>query len=235
MEEQQSTIPTARGGDRPADVKQKTPREALVEITAELPPVKDQPRGHRKVRERQRPGVIRITSYFVAALATVIASVVSIFGGFISYDPLRFVAVSRMHSDAVSWWPFLVFGPWLVASLSIIRAALHRRRAFHSWCVLVVFSSIAMTLCVAQAPKDIVDTSAAALPSFASLVCFQQIVRQITLTRPPRRTLPRHRLQPADAPADVETPEPAAQSASAVANGRPPAEASGQPNVHRPV
>jgi hypothetical protein len=40
--------------------------------------------------------------------------------------------------------------------------------------------------------------AAAALPSFASLACFQQLVRQITLTRPPRRPLRRHRLHSAE-------------------------------------
>ncbi|MES4888118.1 DUF2637 domain-containing protein [Streptomyces sp. NPDC096012] len=203
--EQQPKIPVARNEDHFASPGPKSPREALVELTAELPPVKAPHRGHRKVRERQRPGRARITSYFIAALVTVIASAVSIFGGLIAYDPLRFVAETRTQSSVVSWWPFLVFGPWLVASLSIVRAALHQRRAFHSWSVLLLFSAVAMTLCVAQAPKDLVDTAAAALPSFASLACFQQVVRQITLTRPPRRTMPRHRLQPPEAPANEAT------------------------------
>ncbi|MFH9658090.1 DUF2637 domain-containing protein [Streptomyces sp. NPDC017248] len=206
MEEQQPGVPTARNGEFPTGEEQKTPHEALVEITAELPPVRGRRHNHRRVRERRDRDAIRIASYVAAALVTVIASAVSTFGGFVSYDPLRFVAESRMQSDAGSVWPLLVFGPWLVASLSILRAALHQRRAFHSWCVLVLFTGFAMTLCVAQAPKQIIDISAAALPSFASLACFQQVVRQITLTRPPRRTLPRHRFQRADTPADPAPP-----------------------------
>ncbi|OYP16003.1 DUF2637 domain-containing protein [Streptomyces sp. FBKL.4005] len=204
--QEQPRIPAARAEDHLAEPDGTTHRDALVEITAELPPVKTvrtSPRGHRKVRARQHPSAIRVASYFIAAMVAVIASAVSIFGGLISYDPLRFVAASRMPSDVVSWWPLLVFGPWLVASLSILRAALHQRRAFHSWTVLLVFSVIAMALCVAQAPKNLIDTAAAALPSFASLTCFQQVVRQITFTRPPRRTLPRHRVQPGEAPADA--------------------------------
>ncbi|MFI5976713.1 DUF2637 domain-containing protein [Streptomyces sp. NPDC051452] len=203
--EQQPKIPVARHEDHFASPGPKTSRDALVELTAELSPVKSASRGHRKVRERQRPSRARVASYTIAALVTVIASAVSIFGGLIAYDPLRFVAETRTQSNVVSWWPFLVFGPWLVASLSIVRAALHQRRAFHSWSVLLLFSAVAMTLCVAQAPKDLVDTAAAALPSFASLACFQQVVRQITLTRPPRRTLPRHRLQPTEASGNEAT------------------------------
>ncbi|PKW10005.1 hypothetical protein SAMN05428944_2825 [Streptomyces sp. 1222.5] len=199
--EQQPRIPAARDEDFFAQPRVKTPREALAEMSAELPPVKSPPRGHRRVRARQRPSKIRIASHFIAVVVTSVASAVSIFGGLIAYDPLRFVAMSRMQTDVVSWWPVLVFGPWMVASLSIVRAALHQRRALHSWSVLLVFSAIGMTLCVAQAPKDIIGAAAAALPSLASLACFQQVVRQITLTRPPRKATPRHRTKLAEAPA----------------------------------
>lgn len=196
--EQQPRVPAAHDEDPPAAPDGDSHRDALVEITAELPPMQAAHRGHRKVRTRRHTNMIRVASYSSAAMVTVIASAVSIFGGLISYDPLRFIAASRAHTGAVSWWPLLVFGPWLVASLSILRASLHQRRAFHSWSVLLIFSAIAMTLCVAQAPRNMIDTAAAALPSFASLACFQQVVRQITLTRPPRRSLPRHRMQAAE-------------------------------------
>ncbi|GAA3124408.1 DUF2637 domain-containing protein [Streptomyces echinatus] len=220
--EQQPRIPAARHEDHLAGPAAKTPREALVELTAELPPVKAPPRGHRKVRARQRPSNIRIAGYVIVALATAIASAVSTFGGLIAYDPLRFVAASRTQSSVVSWWPLLVFGPWLVASLSILRAALYQRRAFHSWSVLLVFSAIAMTLCAAQAPRDIVSVATAALPTFASLACFQQVVRQITLTRPPRRSLPRHRVQPPEALTEEAVTEQPPQAGVPSAGGDRP-------------
>lgn len=204
--DQQSRVPTACHEDVFAGTGPMSSGETLVDVTAEPLPVKSPPRGHRKVRTRQRPSNIRIATRFIAALVTAIASAVSIFGGLIAYDPLRLVAVSRMQSSAVSWWPLLVFGPWLVASLSILRAALHQRRALHSWSMLLVFSAIAMALCVAQAPRNLIGVAAAALPCFASLACFQQVVRQITLTRPPRRTLPRHRSPLPRAPAE-EAPD----------------------------
>lgn len=87
-----------------------------------------------------------------------------------------------------------MYGPWLVGSLSVLRAALHQRRAVHSWCVVLVFSSIAVLLCVVQAPRTVLGTAAAALPGLAALACFQQVIRQITLTRPPMRSAPRHRV-----------------------------------------
>ncbi|MEU3334144.1 DUF2637 domain-containing protein [Streptomyces sp. NPDC006668] len=195
VEAEQPRIPAARSAEPPAPASH---RETLVQITAELPPVKAASPGHRKTRERRRDKLLTL-SYSIAAVTTVIASTVSVFGGLIAYDPLLFIAASGTHSSVASCWPLLIFGPWLVASLSVLRHALHQRRSFHSWCVVLVFSVIAMALCVAQAPNSRMDKAAAALPSFASLACFQQLVRQVTLTRPPRRPLRRHRLQSAEA------------------------------------
>jgi hypothetical protein len=205
VEAEHPRIPAARSAEPPAPAPH---RETLVQITAELPPVKAARPGHRKRRERRRDKLLTF-SYSIAAVATVIASTVSVFGGLIAYDPLLFVATSGTHSGVASWWPLLIFGPWLVASLSVLRHALHQRRSFHSWCVVLVFSAIAMALCVAQAPNSLIDKAAAALPSFASLACFQQLVRQITLTRPPRRPLRQHRLQPAKASAGDAPPNSA--------------------------
>ncbi|MFJ9148371.1 DUF2637 domain-containing protein [Streptomyces sp. NPDC102270] len=195
-EAEQPRMQAARGEEPPTP---SSHRETLVQITAELGPVKAATRGHRKTRERRQDKLLTL-SYCIAAAATVIASTVSVFGGLIAYDPLMFIATGRTESSVASCWPLLVFGPWLVASLSILRHALHQRRSFHSWSVVLVFSAIAMAMCVAQAPSDLMARAAAALPSFASLACFQQLVRQITLTRPPRRSLRRHRQQPREAP-----------------------------------
>ncbi|WP_190176137.1 DUF2637 domain-containing protein [Streptomyces naganishii] len=201
-------FPTSRDEMPVTEPAPGSPLDNLREITAELPPLRrlrsDVPRGHRKVRRRGQLKSIRTVSQVIAAVAAVIASAVSFFGGMVSYDPLRIVAIARMETGVASWWPLLVYGPWLVASLSVLRAALHQRRAVHSWCVVLLFSSIAMLLCVLQAPRTIVDISAAALPGLASLACFQQLVRQITLTRPPRRPAPRHRL-PRATPAEPPT------------------------------
>ncbi|MFF9315985.1 DUF2637 domain-containing protein [Streptomyces sp. NPDC014748] len=183
-----------------------SPLANLQAITEELPPLARGSRGHRKIRERKRPNTIRTASRVLAAAAAVTASSVSFFGGMVAYEPLRVVAVARMDEGIASWWPLLVYGPWLVASLSVLRAALHRRRAVHSWCVVLLFSSIATLLCVIQAPRTIVDMAAATLPGLASLACFQQLVRQITLTRPPRRRAPRHRVR------RTQPPEPKAQT-----------------------
>ncbi|MEU6811790.1 DUF2637 domain-containing protein [Streptomyces sp. NPDC046831] len=195
-----------------SDTFLEDPRDSTAEPV--LP--RDTPRGHRKVRPRRQFDGVRTASHVTAALAAVTASSVSFFSGMVAYDPLRLVAMARLETGLASWWPMLVYGPWLVASLSVLRAALHQRRAVHSWCVVLLFSAIAMLLCVVQAPRTVVDVAAAALPGLASLACFQQLVRQITLTRPPRRTTPRHRVRrgpqpdaPADAAPTASLPEPA--------------------------
>ncbi|MDQ1045721.1 DUF2637 domain-containing protein [Streptomyces sp. V4I2] len=151
--------------------------------------------GHRRVRTpKMLLSRMQTVSFLVASLASVVVAMVSVFSGIVAYDPLREVATEvPAHSVADRWWPLLVYGPWMVSSLSVLRAALHRRRAAHSWCIVMFFSAVAMALCVIQAPRTLPDIAAAALPAVAALTCFHQLVRQITLTRPPRKAARRHR------------------------------------------
>ena len=173
------------------------PMENLARITSELPPIRHHPAGHRKVRTRKlRITWLQTVSFLIAALAAVIVAMVSVFGGLAAYAPLQHIA-AKTRSGPLHWWPLLVYGPWMVASLSILRTALHRRRALHSWCVVLLFSSVAMTLCVAEAERSFTGVAAAVLPALAALTCFQQLVRQVTLTRPPRQRISRHRQRPA--------------------------------------
>jgi hypothetical protein len=136
---------------------------------------------------------MRTISVAIAALIATIVAMVSVLGGLIAQDPLRHLASVGTGHQLVLWWPLLVYGPWMVASLSILRAALHQRRAPHSWAVVLLFSAFALLLCVAHAPRTPTGMAVAGLPSVAALSCFHQLVRQITLTRPPRRSVPSHR------------------------------------------
>ncbi|MCC0097563.1 hypothetical protein K7B10_22820 [Streptomyces flavotricini] len=160
--------------------------------------------GHRRRTVRAKaPAValMRTGSLCTSLLVALIAAVVSIFSGLAICDALRHSAVPHTGHDVVSWWPLLIYGPWMVASLSILRAALHQRRAVHSWSIVLLFSTLATLLCVAQAPRTLPAQAAATLPAIAALACFQQLVRQITLTRPPRQQTPRHRnSRPSPAP-----------------------------------
>ncbi|MFD9523322.1 hypothetical protein [Streptomyces sp. NPDC059979] len=150
--------------------------------------------GHRR-NSSKSPVVtlLQTGSVFTAVLVGAIAAVVSILSGLAICDALRHSAGPHTARAVVSWWPLLIYGPWMVASLSILRSALHQRRALHSWSIVLLFSTLATLLCVAQAPKTIAAGAASALPAVAALACFQQLVRQITLTRPPRQAAPRHR------------------------------------------
>jgi hypothetical protein len=216
--EQGVTVPRPRGESAPTVSLTGDPMDNLATITAELPAIRSHPAGHRKVRVRKmRFTWLQTVSFLIAALAAAVVSMVSVFGGIVSYIPLRHVAFLTQSGTAV-WWPLLVYGPWTVASLSVLRAALHQRRAAHSWAVVLLFSSVAMALCAAQAERSFTGIAAAVLPAVAALACFQQLVRQITMTRPAQQSLPRHRLFTSTAPrtvlpAPAPAPDPAAPPA----------------------
>ncbi len=137
---------------------------------------------------------LRLVSWAIAALTALIVAVVSGLSGVISYDPLRRLAAHGRAGVLADLWPLLVYGPWLVAALSILRAALYRRRAAHSWFVVVLFSAVAVYMCVAHVGHGPVRLAVAGLPPVTALVCFHQLVRQVTLTSPPRAVgrRPRH-------------------------------------------
>jgi hypothetical protein len=123
-------------------------------------------------------------SYAIAAVSVVIIAMVSVLGGLFTHDILRQVAAPGAAHGLAPWWPMLVYGPWMVASLSILRAALHRRSAPHSWAFAVLFCAVAVLTCMAEAPRTISGVAVAGLPALAAMVCFHQLVRHITLTRP---------------------------------------------------
>ncbi|MET8294716.1 hypothetical protein ABZW02_11725 [Streptomyces sp. NPDC005180] len=165
-------------------------------------------RGHRRggAAKASVLTLLHTGSLCTAVLVAVIAAVVSIFSGLAICEALRHSAGPSTAHGVSSWWPLLIYGPWMVASLSILRAALHQRRALHSWSIVLLFSTLATLLCVAQAPRTFAAEAAATLPPIAALACFQQLVRQITLTRPPRQPAPRHRSRRRAAPLRPSAP-----------------------------
>ncbi|MFI7503956.1 DUF2637 domain-containing protein [Streptomyces sp. NPDC049687] len=185
-------VPPPRS-ESPSGVDFTDPMESLAQITAQLAPPRRSSAGHRKMRVR-KPQLkwLQTGSFVIVAIVAAIVAMVSVFGGMVAYRPLQNIT-SGTGSGTVPLWPLLVYGPWTVASLSILRAALHQRRAMHSWFIVLSFSSVAMMLCVAQADRTFTGIAGSALPALASLACFQQLVRQITLTLPPRQGKPRHR------------------------------------------
>ncbi|MEU3414427.1 DUF2637 domain-containing protein [Streptomyces sp. NPDC006658] len=192
--EQAATIPPPRS-EPSSGVDFADPMENMAQMAAQFSPGPSASAGtrHRKRRVPQtRVTWMRAGSFVIAALVSVLVAMVSVFGGMAAYGPLR-NATTGVNGGIAAWWPLLVYGPWMAATLSILRNALHQRRALHSWFIVLLFSSLAMTLCVLQADRTIIGVAAAALPAFASLACFQQLVRQVTLTLPPSNEKPRHR------------------------------------------
>ena len=168
--------------------------------SAPAPAAFPRPRSHtrRKPKAAQRfQGWtwLRVVSFSLATLTAFVMTIVSVYSVMVSYDPLLYVAAPGVPADLAQGWPLLVFGPWLVASLSILRITLHRRRAPHAWAVVVFFAAIAVALCVSNAPRTLPGIAVAALPPVAALSCFHQFIRQLVLTHPthPRHTLSRHR------------------------------------------
>jgi hypothetical protein len=137
--------------------------------------------------------LLRCVSLLIAACAGLIVAVLSVLGGVVSYPPLRHQAAPGTSPALAGWWPLLVYGPWLVGSLGVLRAALHQRRAVHSWIVVAFFSGFAMYLSIVDAPRTATAIAVAALPAISAPVAFHQLVRQITLFNPPRHALPRQR------------------------------------------
>jgi hypothetical protein len=190
--EHATMVPPPRG-EPSSGVDFADPMENLAQITAQLPPMRRSSTGHRRLQARKlRLKWWQTGNFVIIGFVAVIAATVSVFGGVVAYRPLQNIT-SGTQSGMIPWWPFVVYGPWLVASLSILRTALHRRRALHSWFIVLLFSVVAMMLCVAQADRTFTGIAGAALPAVACLACLHQLVRQITLTLPPRKGTPRHR------------------------------------------
>lgn len=151
----------------------------------------------RADRRRRRPRFIRSRLPFVIRIVitgttAVVTTVISVCGAHVSYGALRDLASPTAHSLASSW-PLLVYGPWSVACLSILHAAAHRRQARPAWLALLLFSAIAMAMCIADAPRNATAIAAAGLPPVSALVSFQLLFRQITLLHPRHAKVPRQR------------------------------------------
>ncbi|MGC0416905.1 hypothetical protein [Embleya sp. AB8] len=152
------------------------------------------PAGHRRIPTSTKPARQPVTgapaldrlSHTMVVATIVLVIAISFLGAAVSLEPLSHAAPTT--TGPARWWPVLVHGPWIVACLSILRSSLHHRRAVHSWIVAVTFAGLSMALAVTDAPKNLHGIVAAALPAVAMTACLHQLVRQITLTRPPRRT-----------------------------------------------
>ncbi|MFC9330839.1 DUF2637 domain-containing protein [Kitasatospora sp. NPDC057015] len=145
---------------------------------------------------RRRPGPPRppwpqALGSLLGLLTAVAVTAVCLVGWTLSYDPLRDLAFARGPRGLAQLWPVIVYGPWLVGSLSVLRAALDGRRVAHSWAVVVMFSVVATVLCVADVSRALPDMVVAGLPPITGAISLHQLVRQLGSVRGARRSASR--------------------------------------------
>ncbi|MEU3543980.1 DUF2637 domain-containing protein [Streptomyces paromomycinus] len=128
----------------------------------------------------------RLLSASSVLMTAVIAIAVAALGAVASYPSLRAIADGVAPSGIAGLWPLLIYGPWVVATLSILRARAYRRRTLHSWAVVIFFAAVATLLCIAKVHPSPAGIAVAGLPPLTVLLCFHQFVRQLDLaTAPP--------------------------------------------------
>ncbi|MGW2372971.1 MULTISPECIES: DUF2637 domain-containing protein [Kitasatospora] len=141
--------------------------------------------GNRHAR-RPSPAARRradVVGSVIGFLTATIVTVVCVLGWTISYHPLQDVALSQLPRGLSQCWPIVVYGPWMAASLSVLRAALGGRKVANSWTVILVFAGIASLLCIVNTPNTMPEAVVAGLPPVTAVVSLQQLVRQLLVSR----------------------------------------------------
>jgi hypothetical protein len=103
-----------------------------------------------------------------------------------SYDQLRGTASSALPARIAQYWPLMVYGPWFVAALSILRATVQRRSAWRSWSVMLAASAMAVALAVSHSTHALISLVIFGIPPITALVCFWELVGQISVRNRPR-------------------------------------------------
>ncbi|MFJ8602564.1 DUF2637 domain-containing protein [Streptomyces shenzhenensis] len=132
---------------------------------------------------RIRPTAILLTTIIVCTLAMLGWSISY------SYEQLRAVAALFMPQSLARWWPWMLYGPWLAAGLSIMRASLQRRTARWSWTVIVTASVGSVALCVGNSSKSLLMMAVAGIPPLTALACFQELVGQFSYRYRPQHAM----------------------------------------------
>ncbi|MFI1704745.1 DUF2637 domain-containing protein [Streptomyces griseoruber] len=151
--------------------------------------------GHRKMRRHihAEPGRMpenRRNAHVTILIATISVCAVGMLGWSFtySYAQLRGTASAVLPERLAQWWPLTVYGPWLVAALSVLRATVQGRSARGSWCVLLGASAMAVSLCISHASHSLLSLVIFGIPPITALVCFWEIVGQVS----PKMAKPRH-------------------------------------------
>ncbi|MEU6540850.1 DUF2637 domain-containing protein [Streptomyces sp. NPDC047000] len=98
-----------------------------------------------------------------------------------SYDQLRAIAGAVLPPEFARWWPLTVYGPWLVAALSVLRATVQQRSARRSWGIVLVASAMAVALSVSHSSRSLLGLVIVGIPPLTALVCFWELVGQVSV------------------------------------------------------
>ncbi|MEW2497032.1 DUF2637 domain-containing protein [Streptomyces nodosus] len=159
------------------------------------PPLEDQHRqrsDHRRPRPAHTLDSGQQVTPVTVLVATIAACAVAMLGWSIaySYNQLCTIASMVLPSPLAQWWPLTVYGPWFVAALSILRASLQHRTARRSWGVILVASATAVALCISNSAYSLLSMVIVGIPPITALVCFRELVGQISSKYRPRHAAP---------------------------------------------
>ncbi|MEU7295720.1 DUF2637 domain-containing protein [Streptomyces exfoliatus] len=129
--------------------------------------------------------ITQVTALF-AAIA-VCAACLLVWSITYTYGQLSETAESVLPMNLAQWWPLTLYGPWSVAALSVLRAAVQRQPAKRSWGVLLVTSAMAVALCVSHSSHSVLALVTLGIPPITSLVCFWELVGQFSSKQQTRR------------------------------------------------
>ncbi|MFF6781194.1 DUF2637 domain-containing protein [Streptomyces sp. NPDC012510] len=174
------------------------PDEELIRMAHGMDPVPPPPDGHeppRRPTNRRRPrpgahilsGNPRVIPVAILITAIAVCAVTMLFWSLsYSYVQLRSIALQVVSANLARWWPLTVYGPWLLAGLSILRAAVQNRTARRSWAVMLISSATAVVLCIGQSPSSLLGMTVVGIPPITALVCFRELVGQFSSRQGPR-------------------------------------------------
>ncbi|MER6083709.1 DUF2637 domain-containing protein [Streptomyces sp. NPDC001833] len=153
--------------------------------------------SRRRVRHRVRHDSHlldggRSVTHITLLIATVSLCAVSMLAWSLcySYAQLRGIASSVLPGGLAQYWPLTVYGPWFVAALSVLRATAQRRSARRSWCVVLAASVVAVALCISHSSHALLSLVIFGIPPVTALVCFWELVGQISTKNGPRHATP---------------------------------------------
>jgi len=168
------------------DIEQEWAQMPAAASPHSTPEEREEPPLSRSERRRMRPKrQLLIAGHHITQVTILFAAIAVCAAGLLTwsitytYGQLSAVAELVLPVQLAQWWPLTVYGPWLVAALSILRAAVQHQPARRSWGVLLVTSAIAVALCVSHSAHSVLGFVTLGIPPITALVCFWELIGQV--------------------------------------------------------